>query len=94
MNITMSKGQFLVSFLSKNSKRKLTVEQICHGLNQKLMKPNVKSTWGKGYKFSPTQIATYLSKLNTSGVVTKYPSTGYNSNGRQVARWSYSNTIA
>lgn len=89
MNISKFNGnrsELLYTYLRKNSRRKLTIEQICDGVNGmlKTTKPRI--------KFTPQQVGPYLTRLTSSKMLVKFNGDGINSNGRTVSRWKYNYT--
>lgn len=83
MNKSYNRTELLVSYLRKNSRRKMTIEQICDGFNSMLKSKKFR------VNYTPSQIAPYLTRLTTKNVVNKFGGDGINSNGRQVSRWTY-----
>lgn len=82
---TVNQSELVINYLKRNSRRKLTSEQVCEGVNKMLKTkyPNLKRT------FTPTQISKCLSRFSALNIVSIDNDKGETTNGHTVNRWAY-----
>lgn len=88
-NTKINQNQLVIGFLRRNSRRNLTSEQICEGVNEiiagmakgKSKKPSVTLT--------TTQVSKCLNRFSEREMVKKIDVKGRLSNGRKCLRWGY-----
>lgn len=80
---TMNQQQLVLTFISRNPKRKFTTETLTLNLNKGKTPKN---------RLTPARVSVCLSRLVASGYAVRYRSTGKTSEGRKVSQWQFLGT--
>lgn len=81
----LTQNQLVISYLKRNSRRSLTSEQVCEGVNSTLKTirgPKTKS-------LTVHQISKCLNRFSERNMVKRVDKKGLLSSGRPAIRWGY-----
>lgn len=83
MNTNLSQNELVAKFTKRNSRRKLTTEQVTIGVNTLLKTKGIKS------KLTTSQVSMCLNRLSGKNIVRKLDTYSKNSQGRKMVQWAY-----
>lgn len=87
-NTKINQNQLVIGYLRRNSRRNLTSEQICNGVNEIIAEMTGKSKKSK-VTLTTTQVSKCLNRFQEREMVKKIDEKGRLSNGRKCLRWGY-----
>lgn len=83
----INQNQLVIGYLKRNSRRNLTSEQICEGVNQQIRETSKNKKTRT--QLTVTQISKCLNRFSEKNMVKQIDKDGTFSNGRKAVRWGY-----
>lgn len=88
-NTEINQNQLVIGYLRRNSRRNLTSEQICEGVNE-VIKTMTKGKNKPKVQLTTTQVSKCLNRFSEREMVKRIDDgKGRLSNGRKCLRWGY-----